>query len=429
MANKLIGLKITSTDLVTQGANPGAKISLFKSRGLAKNGATQKANGIQVAKEAQTFGDEMYNEMLRDVTSQSWDYCYAFADSLCSIIFDEELGEDGKLGMLYTSLDEFAEALRGAMPEWAAGRKAASDGTEIAKSAAGARTAEQEAAFNVMLQKYEIATLKYAKSDQGDKEVTDTMKIDKSKMTPGEQAVLAGFEKKYGMAEPGDGGVGAAPAGAVVTLVSGVNGAGAAVAVPAGAVPALGTPGGGIAKTTGGMQAGVDAVGGAAGAKSSGATDADAAFGTAAGAAPALHPEVKKILDENRQLGCEVAELKKSLEINDLATLAAKYEVVGKKAGELAPKLYELKKAGGTAYDDYIGLLDEQVALMGKIGLFSEIGSNRSGNAASMDGELGAKAADIMKSANGMSEPEAIAKAFEENPELAARYETEYMAK
>ena len=36
-------------------------------------------------------------------------------------------------------------------------------------------------------------------------------------------------------------------------------------------------------------------------------------------------------------------------------------------------------------------------------------------------------AAELAKAAGGMSTPEAIIKAFEENPELAAQYEAEYM--
>jgi hypothetical protein len=135
---------------------------------------------------------------------------------------------------------------------------------------------------------------------------------------------------------------------------------------------------------------------------------------------------VKKALDENKILKAQMEEMQKNLEIKDLTAVAKKYEIIGKKADELAPKLYDLRKAGGTAYDDFVGLLDEQLTLVEKGGIFGEIGSSRSGSPGTGD-ELGIIAAEIRKSNSGMSVEEAIAKAFEENPELAAKYEHEYM--
>ncbi len=127
-----------------------------------------------------------------------------------------------------------------------------------------------------------------------------------------------------------------------------------------------------------------------------------------------------------KRQSAEVEELKKSLEIERLTAVAKKYEVLGKNAGELAAKLYELKKAGGTVYDDYVALLDENVITLTKSGLFSELGKNTQGSAGTAQ-SLGIKAAELAKAAGGMSTPEAIIKAFEENPELAAQYEAEYM--
>ncbi len=204
-----------------------------------------------------------------------------------------------------------------------------------------------------------------------EQEVTETMRIDKSKMTPEEAATLAEFEKKYGVAEE--------PAAEPVSQ--------------------------------GGVEKGADP--------------------TPAPASAELHPEVQKALADlqalTKQRDAEVEELKKSLEIERLTAAAKKYEVLGKNAGELAVKLYELKKAGGTVYNDYVSLLDENVETLTKSGLFGEIGSNRQGGAGSAQ-SLKIKAAELAKSASGgMSSPEAIIKAFEENPELAAQYEAEYM--
>lgn len=214
---------------------------------------------------------------------------------------------------------------------------------------------------------------------QGEKEETDTMKIDKSKMTPEEQAVLAEFEKKYGIAEPGSGEGEPAP--------------------DDGVTKSAGTP--------------------------------DAAQQTApAPDSGALHPEVAKALTDfqafTKQQAAEIEALKKGLEIERLTAAAQKYEVLGKKAPELAEKLYELKKAGGTVYDDYIALLDESVTALTKGGLFNEIGSSRQGSAGT-EQTLGIKAAELAKSAQGgMTSTDAIIKAWEENPELAAQYEAEY---
>ncbi|MCL2416029.1 MAG: hypothetical protein FWD01_04360 [Defluviitaleaceae bacterium] len=140
---------------------------------------------------------------------------------------------------------------------------------------------------------------------------------------------------------------------------------------------------------------------------------------------PELHPEVKKALEENQKLAAQVAELTKNLEIQGLIGVAKKYEIIGKKPEELAVKLYNLKKAEGTAYEDYVSLLDEQITLVEKSGLFNEIGSNRSGSIGG-DDEIMMKAAEIRKSQPNLSQADAIAKAFEENPELAAQYENNY---
>lgn len=210
------------------------------------------------------------------------------------------------------------------------------------------------------------------------KEATHIMEMDKSKMTPEEQAVLEGLEKKYGIPDDKSG---------------------------AGSEPGTATPEGDVAK----------------GAETKSPPPVSGG----------LHPEVQKALSEYQELmkrqSAEVEELKKSLEIERLTAVAKKYEVLGKKADELAAKLYDLKKAGGTVYDDYVTLLDENVTMLTKSGLFSEIGKNTQGSAG-VEETLGIKAAELAKSAaGGLAGPDAIIKAWEENPELAAQYEAEYM--
>lgn len=120
-----------------------------------------------------------------------------------------------------------------------------------------------------------------------------------------------------------------------------------------------------------------------------------------------MHPEVKKALDE-------VAELKKAMEMTELTAIAKKYEAIGKKADELAGKLYELKKAGDQHYNDYVSLLDEQLQITNASGVFKEYGSNRAAGAS----DLGGIVAEIRKADPSISYSEAVAKAYETHPNL-----------
>ena len=409
MATKLKNLSVTSVDLVDQGANPDAHVRLFK-RG-DQGTETDKDEGIirkflawlrkgyedatggdvdnpvgTVEKDASTFGENISRELMRAVTSEMFDCCYALSDSLCSIICDNSLDTAAKQSLMNQSLDEFSQTVRSAAAQWAAGKKLQDkpDG-----EAAGIQKSKaQQEALEKLLGKYDLGgaeptgETQTAETGTIEKEVTDTMKIDKSKMTPEEQATLAEFEKKYGVAD----GTGADSGGAE------------------------GTGDGGVAK---------------------GAEGGTEPQGQPAAPSGELHPEVQKALTDYQELmkrqTAEVEELKKSLEIERLTAVAKKYEVLGKKADELAVKLYDLKKAGGSVYDDYVTLLDENVTMLEKSGIFGEIGKNTQGSAG-LEQAIGIKAAELAKSATGgMNTTEAIIKAWEENPELAAQYDAEYM--
>lgn len=128
-----------------------------------------------------------------------------------------------------------------------------------------------------------------------------------------------------------------------------------------------------------------------------------------------INPEVKKAF-------AEIAKLKKELEMRDLENIAKQYEILGKKPEELAPKLYELKKAGGSIYDDYISMLDEMKSAYQTSGIFKEFGSNSQGDN-SISGKLNAAILEIKKALPDISTAEAIVKACDNNPELKAMYE------
>lgn len=416
MANKLKNLSVTSVDLVDQGANPDAHIRLFKrkeqeqeadpdiglfekfscwlAKGLAAAFKTDVGENVEndvgtVEKEAATFSENVNREQLREITSEMFDCCYALSDSFCSIICDNTLDADTKSGLIRQSLDEFSETIQAAAEQWAAGQKMSkpqNTETGIQKSVV------QQQIFEKLWERYQKGGEPSEPQDTGtsnitEQEVTDTMKIDKGRMTPEELATLAEFEKKYGVADNDDPGSS--------TGVSGGAGTDSAV------------QDGGVAK------------------------GAETHMSPIVPVTDSLHPEVRKALADFQELtkrqNAEVEELKKSLELERLTVVAKKYEVLGKKADDLAAKLYELKKAGGTVYDDYVSLLDENVTTLENSGLFGEIGKNTQGSAG-IEQAIGIKAAEVEKAAaGGMAAPDAIIKAWEENPELAAQYEAEYM--
>lgn len=415
MANKLKNLSVTSVDLVDQGANPDAHIRLFKRReqaqeadpdmGLFEKFSCWLAKGLTAAfktdvgenvendvgtveKEAATFNENVNREQLREITSEMYDCCYALSDSFCSIICDNTLDADTKSGLVRQSLDEFSETIQAAAGQWAAGRKM----SKPQDAETGIQKSAVQQIFERLWEGYQKGGGPSQPQDAGisntiGQEATNTMKMDKGRMTPEELATLAEFEKKYGIAES-DG-------LASSTGTSGGAGAGSAV-------------------QDGGVEKG-----------------AETQTQQIAPVTDALHPEVQKALADFQELtkrqNAEVEELKKSLEIERLTAVAKKYEVLGKKADDLAVKLYELKKAGGTVYDDYVALLDENVTTLTKSGLFSEFGKNTQGSAG-VEQAIGIKAAEVEKAAaGGMTTPDAVIKAWEENPELAAQYEAEYM--
>ena len=90
-----------------------------------------------------------------------------------------------------------------------------------------------------------------------------------------------------------------------------------------------------------------------------------------------LHPAVKAELEALKKY-------RENAENREFMEVAKKYEIIGKKAEELAPVLKSLKDAGGTAYDDMISTLDSMVAMADNSGIFSEIGKSGHGSHASI---------------------------------------------
>ena len=142
--------------------------------------------------------------------------------------------------------------------------------------------------------------------------------------------------------------------------------------------------------------------------------------------APEMDPALKTALDE-------LAELKKSIQMNEMLEVAKKYApALGKDEKQLAQTLYDMKKSNEANYNAYIDILAESAALVEKSGTFAEIGkSGHGGRYSALSGseaKADAKAKDIMKADPNISYTEAIAKAWED-PELMAECDAEYFGK
>ena len=122
--------------------------------------------------------------------------------------------------------------------------------------------------------------------------------------------------------------------------------------------------------------------------------------------------------------------LEKSIQMKEFTEIAAKYAPLGEDVDTLAKSLYDMKQSNEANYNAYVGILDKSLDLVEKSGLFSEIGKSgavgeASGGAVS---KIEAAATEIQKSDASLSRVQAIAKAWENHPELVQEYDAEYKA-
>lgn len=211
------------------------------------------------------------------------------------------------------------------------------------------------------------------------------MKFNEANMTATDRMAFEELKKRYGIEDGAEG------AGA---------GAGAA---PEGVGKAAGA---GVVETPGAAAEGAQ---GAAGQK---------AAGTGEDIYKGLHPAVAAELIALRKQADAAQE-------RELYNVAKKYEIIGKKPEELVPTLKSLKAAGGTAYDDMIGVLDGAVAAVEKSGLFGEVGKRGVGATGGTDAwsQIEKKAEEIRKSNANLSYAESIDAACVQNPDLVHEYE------
>lgn len=405
MATKLKDLKITKVDFVDAGANQQADVLLFKNkegapkapeaeqpqsrmkRFLASIMSVAKREGIEqteieeIAKgcEAETFDDKFKSAQLRKTTDEIWDFCYFLQDSLCSIVRDNDVAVTEKGTMMSQSLAEFNEAVTAAISLWANGsptkvlkkqHEMTAEQIDVAKArlAAIIAKAEGKEPNGETDPENNPGEIKKTNTKKG---VDEDMKIDKSKLTPEELATLEAIEKKAGVQDE--------PTPATDPVEK--NAEHAAPAAPAATEPASTEP------------AGEDIYKG-------------------------LHPAVAAELKALRKRADEAEE-------RELQTVAKKYEILGKKPEELAKTLKSLKNAGGTAYDDMIGVLDQSLTMVEKSGAFTEIGKKGNGGTPDAWAQIEKHADEIQKNAPTLTRNQAIDKACEQHPDLVAEYENQ----
>lgn len=303
--NKLKNMKLTSVDFVPKGANQHADIELFKSAPAspAREGFFKSLVDWLTKGAPGTFEQTLSTE---DMRGKLWQYSHALDDSFESIL-ESDMSVDEKKQMLRESLEQFRSAVDGMIE------------AVNKESPAAELTAEPEV----------------------DKVRCDKMNIDKSKLTPEEQATFdALLAKSCGDSQPQD--------------------------------------------------------------------DQDDIY-------KGLHPAVKAELEHLRKAV-------NAQEDRELAAVAKKYEVIGKKPEELIPVLKSLK--GTSAYDEMISVMDAAVDAVEKSALFTEIGKTGHGTGDAMK-QANEKAAEIMKADPNLSHAQALDRVFQQNPELAAQVEKE----
>lgn len=404
MATKLRNLSVKKVDFVDEGANQQADIKLFKRRGegepsqqkepalkrfvtaFAKMaGLYEEAMG-EIAENAdvtiekgnsQTFGEKMTEVKRQKVADEMWSICYALQSSLQSILYDDDLDGATAQSMMEESISEFDEIIADAISSWAAGKVSG------IKKEIGKGDVESLKKFRDHLNENIEKVMSREKG-----EIEEMAKIDKSKMSPEDRAAYEDILKKYGIEEEEEPVVKS-------TVKPGNN------------------------KEGEDDEEDLDKGCGKQTTKKSISRQSEPEEDIYKG----LHPAVKAEIEALRKYR-EDAENREFMEV------AKKYEVIGKKAEELAPVLKSLKAAGGTAYDDMISTLDSMVAMADHSGIFSEIGkSGRGSHSVMANGKTEAQVESIakgyMEKDPGMSYTEAVAKAWESNPDLLASYDEE----
>ena len=404
MATKLKNLKVKKVDFVDEGANPDAHIRLKKNKDGEQSAGENSEKGTGFIRKFFTFFgkaagmnqdeidsamdeirksdsvsfSEKYNEAKnRKIADEIWDICYALQSSLCSILNDEDLDSISASAAMQQSLNEFQSVVTECITQWSDGKAASIAKKEMEVTEADIELMKSAVArLNESIEKASAPATSEGPQpnniEQSKGEETE-MKIDKSKLTDAERAFLESIEKKYGTEDN-------APAQAE----------GTPAVAPEAPVTKSATP---AQAETPAAEEGTDDI------------------------YKGMHPAVKAELESLKKF-------REEAELREMKEVAKKYEIIGKKADELAPVLKSLKAAGGTAYNDMIAVLDQTLETVEKSGAFSEIGkAGHSAGENSAEAKIGAIAKGMMEKDATLSYNQALAKAWEDHPELMAEYD------
>ncbi len=410
MKTKLKGLEVTKVDAVDEGANPDAHIKLFKKKeGSSSNPALapegdqaetlikritkaitdlfKSEDTIKKREEAESFGEKINEVQRRKIVDEMWDLCYALHSSLVSIMNDDEMESTSAGDMMRQSIAEFSDYISSAVVEWSSGNTAG-----VVKKSMNNVT-ENDVLHLEYIGGRIGETIQKAKQqiEKSKGELEEMIKIDKSKMSPVEVAAYEEIVKKYGVdtevqeSQTGVGKKKVDPEGNEDEIEEEVTEKGGKKSCTKSAASQV-------------QEEGNDNI------------------------YKGLHPAVKAELESLKKF-------REDAETKDLNEIAKKYELIGKKPEELVPMLKSLKAAGGTAYNDMLGVLDSAMAMAETSGTFNEIGKSSHNHSAIAKSASEAKVETIAKGYlekdPEMSYVDAIAKAWENNPELMTAYEEE----
>ena len=414
VATKLRNLKIKKVDFVDEGANPDADIKMRKKKdkeepknsssilkklfGFIGKAAGMNQEEIDSAVAEIQKGDSIsFSEKVNEVNNQKicdeiWDIGYALQSSLCSILNDDELDSTSAAAAMQESLDEFYAVVQESIRKWSSGRSAS-----IVKKNEDISEAELEIMKSAVERLNE--TIEKAAKEESEKEEPDNnqkpkgeekemgMKIDKSKLTDAERVFLENIEKRYGVDE-GDNTVDGGASAPLEQLLPPVSTEPTVVKSVTQPVPNVVAS---VVQTE----------------------EPDSIY-------KGLHPAVRAELESLKKF-------REDAEARELTEVAKRYVIIGKKEEELVPMLKSLKAAGGTAYSDMIAVLDQAVAAVEKSGVFSEIGKSGHGSnaAGAAEAKIETIAKGYMEKDSSLDYTAAVAKAWEDNPELMSEYETE----
>ena len=145
-----------------------------------------------------------------------------------------------------------------------------------------------------------------------------------------------------------------------------------------------------------------------------------------------LIPDIFKGLNPGLKAQVEaLIKFKADAEEKEMKEICKRYAILGKTEEELLPVLKSTKAVSQEAYDQVIKTLDDAKAAVENSGTFSEIGKSghagvaKGADTSSAEGKIASIAKSYVEKNPTMNYVDAVAKAWEDNPELVLQYEEE----